>query len=175
MRPEMEEDERKKERTKEGERKKKCFLKIDFSLTPRGGLTGRQVGVWIEGGRELKEEGRLFETQKQMKEVFWQNRQRDGDTQCKHSADTHTQNTHTHEPSDKHKSVLAKTPDLNHCFTRVHAAALLIDAFRQIAAHKMQVCASVNKYFGYFVLAYPSPLPSVSIDWCMIYTLYDSF
>lgn len=44
------------------------FLKIDFSRTPRGGLTGRQVGVWIEGGRGLKEEGRLFQTQKQMKE-----------------------------------------------------------------------------------------------------------
>lgn len=47
------------------------FLKIDFSFTLRGRLTGRQVGVWIEGGRELKEEGRLFQTQKQMKEVFW--------------------------------------------------------------------------------------------------------
>lgn len=79
MRPEMEEDER-------SGKKKNCslyFLKIDFSLTPRGGLTGRQVGVWIEGGRELKEEGRLFQTQKQMKEVFWQNRQCDGDTHYK--------------------------------------------------------------------------------------------
>lgn len=47
------------------------FLKIDFSFTLRGRLTGRQVGVRIEGGRELKEEGRLFQTQKQMKEVFW--------------------------------------------------------------------------------------------------------
>lgn len=59
-------------------KKKNCslyFLKIDFSFTPRGRLTGRQVGVWIEGGRELKEEGRLFQTQKQMKEVFWQSRQ----------------------------------------------------------------------------------------------------
>lgn len=80
MHPEMEEDER---------RKKKNLLSIlskdRFSLILRGGLTGRQVGVRIGGGRELKEEGRLFQTQKQIKEVFWQNRQRDGDTQ-KHGA-----------------------------------------------------------------------------------------
>lgn len=67
------------------------FLKIDFSFTPRGRLTGRQVGVWIEGGRELKEEGRLFQTQKQMKEVFWQNRQCDGDAHyaCRAHAAAH--------------------------------------------------------------------------------------
>lgn len=72
---------------KEGEKKISSlyFLKIDFSLILRGGLTGRQVGVRIGGGRELKEEGRLFQTQKQIKEVFWQNRQCDGDTQ-KHGA-----------------------------------------------------------------------------------------
>lgn len=70
-------------------KKKNCslyFLKIDFSLTPRGGLTGRQVGVWIEGGRAVKEEGSLFQTQKQMKEVFWQNRQCDGDAHHKQGA-----------------------------------------------------------------------------------------
>lgn len=64
------------------------FLKIDFSLSLRGGLTGRQVGARIEGGRELKEEGRLFQTQKQMKEVFWQNRQWDGDAHYKHGTYT---------------------------------------------------------------------------------------
>lgn len=79
MRPEMEEDERSKKNT---------FLKIDFFFfTPRGRLTGRQVGFG------LKEEGRLFQTQKQMKEVFWQNRQSDGET---------------HMFSNKHKPVLAE-------------------------------------------------------------------
>lgn len=86
--------------------KKNCslyFLKIDFSLTPRGRLTGRQVGVWIEGGRGLKEEGRLFQTQKQMKEVFWQNRQPGGNTHYAHTV--------AHTPSNKHKPALAKNPD----------------------------------------------------------------
>lgn len=57
---------------------------------------------------------------------------------------------------------------------RIHSAALHIDLFHQIVSHKMWFCALVNKYFPYFMLAYPSSLPSISIDLCMIYTLYDS-
>lgn len=69
MLPEMEGDER-------SEEEKNCslyFLKIDFSFGLRGRLTGRQVVDWIEGEGEPKVEGRLFQTQKQMKELlfFW--------------------------------------------------------------------------------------------------------
>lgn len=55
------------------------------------------------------EEGRLFQTQKQMKEVFWQNRQRD-------EASLHCTHTHTHTdeqtPSNHRRPLLAKNPDL---------------------------------------------------------------
>lgn len=75
---------------------------IFFLFTPRGRLTGRQVGVWTEGGRELKEEGRLFQTQKQIKGVFWQNRLWD----VMHIiCSAHIR---SHAPSNKHKALLAR-------------------------------------------------------------------
>lgn len=36
-----------------------------------------------------------------------------------------------------------------------YGIVLCIDLFHHTAAHRMQFCALVNKYFSYFVLAYP--------------------
>lgn len=75
----MEEDERSKKNT---------FLKIAFFLFYSERKANGEAGRF-----GLKEEGRLFQTQQQMKEVFWQNRQSDGET---------------HMFSNKHKPVLAE-------------------------------------------------------------------
>lgn len=129
------------------------FLKIDFSFTLRGRLTGRQVGVWIEGGRELKEEGRLFQTQKQMKEVFWWNRLCDGDTHymcCTHTlAYTSLQMQTRVREKSRFQEVIRS---LFYYF--FHSAAIPdIDLFYHIVSRKTMFCALVNKY--YFVHAYP--------------------
>lgn len=57
----------------------------------------------------------------------------------------------------------------------IYSAALRIDLYHRIVSHKMWLRALVNKYVSYFVPPYPSPLPAISIDLYIIYTLYDSF
>lgn len=87
MCPEMEEDERMKEKLPSILSKDRFFFPYSKRRTNR------------EAGRGLgsKEKGRLFQAQKQIKEVFWQNTGCDGATHVRHS------DTHTHARSYKHK------------------------------------------------------------------------
>lgn len=117
--------------------KKNCslyFLKIDFSLTLRGGLTGRQVGVsdWrrerIEGGRQVVSNTKADKRSLLAEYRVW----------WRHTLEARTQ-SHTHTSCNKHKPALAKKP--HHCFMHVsnpaYSAALRADLFHQIVARKM--------------------------------------
>lgn len=125
-----------------------------------------------------------------MKEVFWQNRQSDEDSHymhCTHLMHCTRTYTSTLHPTSAHRSQQRISTKLSNTLFKSLFCAFFstadtphIDLLHLTVPHKMLFCALVNKYFSYFVLAYPfsaslAPLPSISIDLCMIYTLYDSF